>query len=101
MTAMTILSYLSKEKQMGIKKFIKDVQEFLDLDDFSETKKKKALKKLLKKLDKRKNEVKNRLTTELTDSLREETQEELKLIKYQIKKGKKLLDKLKKDNKES
>ncbi len=82
---------------MGIKKFIQDVQEFLDVDDFSELKKKKALKKLLKKLDKRKSEVKNLLTTELTDAEREETQEELELIKYQIKKGKKLLDKLKKD----
>ncbi len=97
MTMMKSLTYLSKEKQMGIKQFIQDVQEFLDLDDFSEIKKKKAIKKLLKKLDKRKSEVKNLLTTELTDAVREETLEELELIKYQIKKGKKLLDKLKKD----
>ncbi len=98
---MTNLTYLSKEKKMGIKKFIQDVQAFLDVDDFSELKKKKALKKLLKKLDKRKDEVKNLLTTQLDNAEREEIQEELELIKYQIKKGKKLLDKLKKNDNKS
>ncbi len=82
---------------MGIKQFIQDVQAFLDVDDFSELKKKKALKKLLKKLDKRKGEVKRLLATELDNTERKEAQEELELIKYQIKKGKKLLNKLKKN----
>ncbi len=82
---------------MGIKQFIQDVQAFLDIDDFSELKKKKALKKLLKQLDNRKDEVKNLLANELDDTERKEAQEELELIKYQIKKGKKLLAKLKKD----
>ncbi len=82
---------------MGIKAFIQDVKEFLDLDDFSETKKKKAIKKLLKKLEKRKDLVKQRLAVALNDEEKAEIQEELKIIKYQIKKGNKLLEKLRKD----
>ncbi len=82
---------------MGIKKFIKNVSELLDLDDFSESKKKKAIKKLLRKLEKRKGRMKNRLQKGLSDRQRKETKEELELIRYHIKKGKKLLEKLERD----
>ncbi len=81
---------------MEIKKFIKSVSEVLDLDDFSENKKKKAIKKLLKKLERRKDKVKNLLEKNLDERDRKERKEELKLIRYHIKKGKKLLEKLEK-----
>ncbi len=81
---------------MGIKKFIKSVTEVLNLDDFSERKKKKAIKKLLKKLEAKKDKVKKSLNDDLKDSKKIEIKEELALIKYHIKKGKKLLNELEK-----
>ncbi len=82
---------------MEIKKFIQHAKELLDLDDFSEDKKKKAIKKLLRKLEKRKDKVKAFLHKKLSDRKRKEAKEELELIKYHIKKGKKLLAKLEKN----
>ncbi len=83
---------------MGIERFIKNVVDMLELDDFSEQKKKKAIKKLLKKLERRKAKVKNHLEKHLNDREKKETKEELQLIRYNIKKGKKLLEKLEKNN---
>ncbi len=81
---------------MGFKKFIKSVKEFLNIDEFDTHKKKKAVKKLLNKLEKRKTEVKKLLDKDLNSKEREEALEEFEILKYQIKKGKKLLDKLEK-----
>ncbi len=81
---------------MEIKKFIQHAKELLDLDDFSEDKKKKAIKKLLRKLEKRKDKVKVFLHKKPGDRQRKEAKEELELIRYHIKKGKKLLAKLEK-----
>ncbi len=81
---------------MGFKKFIKNVKEFLNIDDLNTGKKKKSIKKLLNKLDNRKVEVKKLLEKDLNSREKEEALEELEIIKYQIKKGKKLLEKLEK-----
>ncbi len=81
---------------MGIKKFVNDVTGVLGLKNFEEQKKKKAVKKLLRKLEKRREEVENKLSTHPKDKQSKELADELELIHYQIKKGKKLLDKLEK-----
>ncbi len=81
---------------MGFKKFIKNVKEYLNLDDFNTGKKKKSIKKLLGKLDKRKAEIKELLEKDLNSREKEEALEELEIIRYQIKKGKKLLERLEK-----
>ncbi len=81
---------------MGIKKFVNDVTDVLGLKDFEEQKKKKAVKKLLKKLEKKREEVENKLSTHPKDKQSKELADELELIHYQIKKGKKLLEKLEK-----
>ncbi len=81
---------------MKIKKFIKNAKNFLELDDFSESKKKKAIKKLLKKLADRQKATKKRLNGNLGKKEKRKAEEELELVKYQIKKGKKLLSKLEK-----
>ncbi len=83
---------------MGIEQFIKSVSTVLDLDDFSGHKKKKAIKKLLRKLERRKDKVKNLLEKNLDERERKERKEELKLIRYHIKKGRKLLERLEKDD---
>ncbi len=86
---------------MGINKFIKNVKNFLELDDFSESKKKKAIKKLLEKLAKRQKATKKRLDGDLSKKEKRKAEEELEIIKYQIKKGKKLLSKLEKSQENS
>lgn len=81
---------------MEFKQFVNSVIEFLNLSNFKEEKKKKSIKKLLKKLEDRKNEVKSFLEKDLNKKEKKETKEELEIINYQIKKGKKLLEKLEK-----
>ncbi len=80
---------------MKIKDFIKSVKEFLELDNFKEEKKKKAIKKLLKKLLKRKKELDMIEKDTLKNKEKKALKEELEIVKYQIKKGAKLLKKLK------
>ncbi len=82
---------------MGVKRFVKDVKEVLGLADFSEEKKKKAIKKLIKKLEARRAEDKKLLLSkDIKNKTRKEVKEDLQLIHYQIKKGKKLLESLEK-----
>ncbi len=83
---------------MGIKKFIKNAKNFLELDDFSESKKKKAIKKLLEKLTERQKTTKKQIDGSLSKKEKRKAKEELDIIKYQIKKGKKLLSKMEKDD---
>ncbi len=84
---------------MGIKKFVNDVTDVLGLKKFDEQKKKKAIRKLLKKLEKKKEDVEGQLANHPKNKQSKELADELELIHYQIKKGKKLLAKLEKDNK--
>jgi len=79
---------------MGIKKFIKNVQQTLGLKDFVIEDKKKSLKSLLKKLNERKKIIKKVLKKPLDIDKEKELNEELDIICLQINKGKKLLHEL-------
>lgn len=79
---------------MSIKKFIDNVIEFLGIEDFEKSSKKKSVKKLLKKLSKREEEILNILEQKLEKKEKKELKEELAIITLQIKNGKKLLDEL-------
>ncbi|PIE45793.1 MAG: hypothetical protein CSA45_01650 [Gammaproteobacteria bacterium] len=82
---------------MKIQEFISGAKDCLDLDDFSENKKRRAIKKLLRKLEKRRQKIKNLLQKRLSDRQRKEAKEELRIIRYHIKKGEKLLERLEKN----
>ncbi|SMP88908.1 hypothetical protein SAMN06314019_10533 [Epsilonproteobacteria bacterium SCGC AD-311-C15] len=78
---------------MSVKKFIDSIAEYLQLDNFVISGKKKAIKDLLKKLKKRR--------LKIFESIRNapyeddtELQEELAIIALQIKKGEKILTRL-------
>ncbi len=78
---------------MSVKKFIDSIAEYLQLDNFVISGKKKAIKDLLKKLKKRR--------LKIFESIRNapyeddtEVQEELAIIALQIKKGEKILTRL-------
>lgn len=75
---------------MGIKKFIKKVKSTLGLNDYEIEGKKKSLKDLIKKLNNRKKSIKKSLET-ANKKKKKELEEELKIVTYQIKKGKKIL----------
>ena len=75
---------------MGIKKFIKKVKSTLGLNDYEIEGKKKSLKDLIKKLNSRKKSINKSLET-ANKKKKKELDEELKIITYQIKKGKKIL----------
>ncbi len=79
---------------MGIVKFINSVKESLGLDEFKKKGKKKSIKSLLKKLNSRKEKIKNALDKKVDKKVAKELKEELVIISIQIKKGKKILDKL-------
>ena len=80
---------------MGIKKFINTVTESLGLDVSETTKKKKALKILIKKLGSKKRELKKSLTKKIEKQQRKEIEEEYQIVSIQLKKGIKILQKLK------
>ena len=80
---------------MGIKKFITTVTESLGLDVSETTKKKKALKILIKKLGAKKRELKKSLKITVSKKERKELEEEYKIVSIQLKKGVKILQKLK------
>lgn len=79
---------------MGIKKFIKQVQHTLGLNNYVIENKKKSLKDLLKKLNERKKIIKKSLKNSLKNKEEKELNEELDIVCLQIKKGKKMLHKL-------
>ncbi len=83
---------------MKVKKLVKNISELLSLDDFSDRKKRKALKKLLKKLKKREESMKSKLKSKLSEKEKLEIKDELTLIKYHLKKSKKILAKLEKED---
>jgi len=76
---------------MGIKKFIKKVKHTLGLNDYEIEGKKKSLKDLLKRLNARKRNINKALKSSLEKKEKKELEEELKIVSYQIKKGKKIL----------
>ena len=79
---------------MNIAKFISSVIESLGLDEFKKAGKKKSVKNLLKKLHARKEKIGKSLQMKLEKKEKKELKEELDIITCQIKKGKKILDKL-------
>ena len=82
---------------MGIKKFITTVTESLGLDVSETTKKKKALKILIKKLGAKKRELKKSLKITVSKKERKELEEEYEIVSIQLKKGVKILQKLKQE----
>ena len=82
---------------MGIKKFINTVTKSLGLDVSETTKKKKALKILIKKLGAKKRELKKSLKITVSKKERKELEEEYEIVSIQLKKGVKILQKLKQE----
>jgi len=80
---------------MGVKKFIQNVLESLNMKSFELVGKKKSLKKLLQKLKKRRVQILHELEFETNQEKRALIKEELSLITFHIKKGKEKLNELK------
>ena len=76
---------------MGVKKFIHNVLESLNMDDFELKSKKKSLKTLLRKLKKRRVKLLRELEFQSNQDKRVPIKEELEIITFHIKKGKKKL----------
>ena len=79
---------------MGVKKFIKSVTEFLDLDYSKKLSKKKSVKILLKKLDSKKDAINKSLIEKIDKKRKKELLEEKDIVLCQIEKGEKILKKL-------
>lgn len=79
---------------MGIKNFVKNVVQLLGLHHFVVSGKKKSVKNLLKKLKKRRLLIYRSFQEEKDPNKINELQEELDIVTLQIRKGKKLLNKL-------
>ncbi len=79
---------------MSITKFIESVKASLGLNEFEMSGKKKSVKNLLKKLHVKKEKIEKSLEKKLDKKNKKELKEELDIISLQIKKGKKILDKL-------
>jgi len=79
---------------MNIKKFIAEAKEYLGLDDFKKSGKKKSIKRLLEKLKARKEILDKMPKKKLEKKEKKELKEELAIITLQIKKGGKILDAL-------
>jgi len=79
---------------MGFKKFISNVKEILELDEFENEGKKKSVKRLLKKLRSRKGELEKVPMKERDKKVQKALKEELNIITLQIKKGEKILETL-------
>jgi hypothetical protein len=77
---------------MSVKKFIADVKNYLGLDDFKKSGKKKSIKRLLEKLKARKEILDKVPKKKLDKKEKKELKEELAIITFQIKKGGKILD---------
>lgn len=76
---------------MGAKKIIEQIVDFLDLSNFTQRGKKKALKKLLKKLKEKRLEILKKLQEELSSSQEKQLREELGLLSFHIAKAKQKL----------
>ena len=83
---------------MSIKKFVESVKESLGLNEFEKAGKKKSIRRLLKKLKSKKELLEKTDKKKLNKEEKKILKEELAIITLQIKKGEKLLDKLKSKN---
>ena len=81
---------------MGIKKFIANVIELLELDEFENSGKKKSVKRLLGKLMVRKVILNKDLKKKASKKEKKEKKEELAIVTAQIQKAEKILDRLNK-----
>lgn len=81
---------------MKVKKFFEKVREYLDLEEKRNSSKKKYLKTLCSKLEERKEILIKQLEESSDKKQKKALKEDLSIVKMQIKKGEKLLDKLKK-----
>lgn len=81
---------------MGIKKFIDNVIELLDLEEFEKSGKRKSVKRLLEKLKARKEILGKKLKRKINKKEKKEGKEELAIVTVQIKKAEKILDRLNK-----
>ncbi len=79
---------------MSVKKFITDVKNYLGLDDFKKSGKKKSIKRLLEKLRSRKEILDKTPRKNLNKKELKALKEEQAIITLQIKKGEKILDEL-------
>lgn len=79
---------------MNIKKFIKEVRENLQLDNFKKKDKKRSLKKLLEKLEARKKSLKSISRKKLDLKEKKSLHEDEEILSLQIKKAKKILKEL-------
>ncbi|MEA1914047.1 MAG: hypothetical protein U9N30_01910 [Campylobacterota bacterium] len=84
---------------MNIKKFIKKVKTTLGLGKFEKANEKKYIKSLLKKLRLKKAATLKLLEIKRTKKEKKEINEDLEIIELHIKKGEKLLTKLKMETK--
>ena len=80
---------------MSVKEFISSVKDYLGLDKFQKSSKKKSVKNLLKKLYNREEAILKSLKKKLKKKEKKELKEELDIISVQIKNGKKIQEKLK------
>lgn len=90
------LKHLYKRKQaMKLDKLIKQIKKTLSLDseELENKSKKKSIGIILTKLNKRKKKLKKELKEKLTNKEKETLKEQLLLVKFQIKKMEKELDK--------
>ncbi len=86
---------------MGIKKFIENVKESLELDKFKNKGKKKSIKRLLEKLRSRKEILDKTPRKNLDKKELKALKEEKAIISLQIKKGEKLLKTFNSKNQET
>lgn len=80
---------------MGVKKFIQNVLDSLNIKNFEFKKKKKSLKALLSKLKEKRVQMLQELEFESDQEKRAIIKEELELITFHLEKGKKKLTELK------
>jgi len=79
---------------MGIKKFIKDVQDMFNLELSKKESKKKNLKELVKKLEIKKFKLEKKINSKKYKNARDILKEDYEIIILQIKKATKILKKI-------
>ncbi|MEA3497939.1 MAG: hypothetical protein U9R16_02655 [Campylobacterota bacterium] len=79
---------------MSANKFIDKVKESLGLEGLENSSKKKSMKNLLKKLNTKKEKLDKSLNEKISKKVKKELEEEREIVVCQIKKGKKILEKL-------
>ena len=86
---------------MSVENFVKTVVSHLNIDDFTSSSKKKSIKTLLKKLKNKRLKILKQMKKEKEKERLAQLKEDLEIMSVQIKKGKKLINTLKKKKKEN